>query len=53
MLNNSKKLEDILNTDKTEILIKSKGGRYSSLFYEINLKNSIIYTEIPITKNFN
>jgi len=38
MLNNSKKLEDILNTDKTEILIKSKGGRYSSLFYEINLK---------------
>ena len=38
MLNNSKKLEDILNTDKTEILIKSKGGRYNSLFYEINLK---------------
>ena len=38
MLNNSKKLEDILNTDKTEILIKSKGGRYRSLFYEINLK---------------
>ena len=38
MLNNSKKLEDILNTDKTEILIKSKGGKYSSIFYEINLK---------------
>ena len=38
MLNNSKKLEDILNTDKTEILIKSKGGKYGSIFYEINLK---------------
>tara|TARA_B100000029_G_C17475607_1_gene923634 strand:+ start:505 stop:666 length:162 start_codon:yes stop_codon:yes gene_type:complete len=38
MLGNSKKLEDILNIDKKDILIKSKGGRYSSILYEINLK---------------
>ncbi len=51
MLNTSKKLETILNSEKTDILIKSRGGKYNTIFYEIELlKFHYLYSNVNNNK---